>query len=193
MFVSVGMSGAFFLIAKDLFTLLFTARWNYAAELFQLMAIGGFAWPVSSLMCNIISGVGNSKAFLRLEVIKRLMLLPVYLFGFFFGLKGFICILLCVGGIGIVLNGFYTAREIAVDVMRQCQIMLGYILVGIFAAGICFYFSNHISASLILRIAFNTAIFGCLYIAGAYASRLSGTELINFGASKLKTVFRCSM
>ena len=71
LFISVGMSGGLFLVANDLFTVLFTAKWLSAAKLFQLLALMGFAYPVSSLMCAIISGVGNSKAFFRLETYKE--------------------------------------------------------------------------------------------------------------------------
>lgn len=191
MFVSVGMSGVLMLIAKDLFALLFTARWNYSAELFQIMAVTGFAWPVSSLMCGIISGVGNSKAFLRLEILKKTMLLPVYVFGFLFGLKGFLYWMLCAMFCGVALNGWYASKEIAVSLWQQCRLMLAYLMVGFLAFLVAYISASQLQhLHLVLRMIAVGSVFGAAYIGGAYMAKLGGTQVITFGANKLKTAFQ---
>lgn len=146
-FVSVALSGILFLTAGPLFTLLFTSRWAYSAELFQLIAIIGFAWPVSSLMCNIIAGVGNSKAFLRLEVYKKILFLPVYGLGFILGLKGFIGCFIAANFIAIILNAFFVSAEIAITVFAQIKIIASYIVSGIISTAILWYLSPHLSFS----------------------------------------------
>lgn len=191
MFISVGMSGVLFLIAKDLFTLLFTARWNYSAQLFQILAITGFAWPVSSLMCSIISGVGNSKAFLRLEVIKKALFLPVYLFGFLFGLKGFLYCMLGAMFCGVAVNSLYTSRELTVSSLQQLRIIVWYLALGTSACLFAYFLTSKMALpNIAARMALSSLLFCGGYISGAYVARLRGTELITFGAQKIKTAFQ---
>ncbi len=191
MFVSVGISGVLFLIAKDLFTLMFTGRWIYSAELFRIISIAGFAWPVSSLMCSIISGVGNSEAFFKLEVIKKILILPVYLFGFLLGLKGFLYCMLAVVCVSVILNAVYTAREIEVGTMEQIKIMAGYLITGLLSCTVTYFLVGIIgSAHAVLNMAGAAILFSALFLGGCYAARLKGTEIIGFGIHKVKLLLQ---
>jgi O-antigen/teichoic acid export membrane protein len=189
-FVSIAMCGLLFLIARHLFELLFTSRWNFSAELFQIMSIAGFAWPVGSLMCNIISGVGNSKAFLRLEVYKKIIVLPVYLFGFLLGLKGFVVCMVVMGFMGIALNGFFAGKEINMKLLPQLKIVFNYFSLGV-AAVLTSYFIFRSLPELtnITSMLFLSGCFGLLYVIGAYLLKLDGVHIINLSFHKLKVVF----
>ncbi|MXV16690.1 lipopolysaccharide biosynthesis protein [Hufsiella ginkgonis] len=172
-FVSIALSGTLFLISKYLFLLLFTAKWQYSAELFQLMCVIGFAWPVSSLMCNIIAGVGNSAAFLKLEVLKKIIVLPVYLFGFVFGLKIFIFCFIGATVVAVTLNAFFVSREIAVKVVDQLKIVMSYLVAGASAVVLSFYlyaatgFTNNVLSLVSLSLLFNS-----LYLLAAFLYKL---------------------
>lgn len=193
-FVSVALSGLLFLIAPHLFTILFTSRWEYSAELFQLLAIAGFIWPVSALMCNIIAGVGNSVVFLRLEVYKKLLALPVYIFGFLLGLKGFIICMVIVGLVCLYLNAFFVAKEIETNIFKQLRLLTGYIFLGILSCFVAwlllhylsqFYYFNEIFSLGILSLTFSIC-----YILGAYNFKMKGTDVINVSFQKIKFAFQ---
>lgn len=127
-FLSVGLSGFLFTIAEPLFTMLFTEKWLFAAELFKIMALMGFAWPVSALMCNIIAGVGNSKVLLGLEIPKRLIMILVFIFGFLWGIKGFLYTLTLSSMITISLNAYYAGRELQFRLWPQWKVIIPYLL-----------------------------------------------------------------
>lgn len=174
-FASIALSGIFFLTSSYLFTLLFTARWQYAAELFQLISVVSFAWPVSSLMCNIIAGTGNSAAFLKLEVYKKILFLPVYLFGFILGLKGFLVCFIVANFIAIILNAFFVHKEIAITVFAQLKLILSYFISGI-AAVSSSYFIYHLfaSKSTIAGILILTGLFLVFYLLTGFLLKLHG-------------------
>jgi len=187
-FVSAGLCGVLFLLSKDLFIILFTERWNEAAVLFQLMMLAGIVWPVSSLMVNMISGVGNSKSFLRLEVYKKLVMLPAYLFGFLLGLKGFIITYVVASYICLLLNMLFVSRDIKVNFMWQVKIMIPYILLGIIAAAITWGIVHFIDPERhFLRATIIAILFSLLYITGAYILKLKGIELLNKMLEKLRS------
>jgi O-antigen/teichoic acid export membrane protein len=175
LFVSFGICGALFLVAKPLFVILFTARWNYAAELFQLMTISGFGWPVSALMVNIISGSGNSSAFLRLEVLKRIIILPVYIFGFLLGLKGFIVFLMLVGLVTVGMNAAYAGREIALGLRPQIITILGYFAIAAACCGITYLAGRALPlANRWVELFAYAGTFAALYLACGHVAKLRG-------------------
>ena len=187
-FTSIGISGVLFLVAKPLFEVLFTARWLFSAELFRLMSIAGFAWPVSLLMVNIISGVGNSNAFFRLEIYKRIIALPVYLFGFIFGLEGFLICMVVLSFAGVSLNAWFVSKELDMSWHRQWRVIFYYFFLGVGSV-----FITHTVLVLVPKsnslcsVAVLTVIFSSLYLLGAYFFNLRGVKVINLSFQKLKT------
>lgn len=194
LFLSVGLSSVLFLISKNLFIILFTSKWIFAAELFQLMALLGFGWPISSLMCSIISGVGNSAAYLRLEVYKRILFLPVYFFGFFLGIKGFIICMISVGFLCTILNAFFAGKEIALSTFKQLAIIGKYLAVGgiscIFSVLLHLYLGPIISPYPFSQLFILAASFAGSYLLLSYIVGLEGTSVIKISFQKLKLVFQ---
>lgn len=64
-------------VADDLFVLLFTEKWLPAAPYFQIMCLAGVLYPIHSYNLNILKVKGRSDLFLRLEVIKKIMLVLI--------------------------------------------------------------------------------------------------------------------
>lgn len=187
LFASVGLSACLLLSAPDLFNILFTSKWHPAAEMFQIMSIAGFTWPVSSLMCNLIAGVGNSAAFFRLEVIKKIVFIPVYIFGFLLGIKGFIYFIVLASFIAVMLNAYYLSREIQMKLWSQLKIIAYYLITGGACCAAAYYLCLFLSLSnqfihlFVLGITFTT-----LYVAFSFLLKLPGTSIINLSLNKLK-------
>lgn len=188
-FVSIGLSAVLYLLSKDLFIILFTERWSEAAILFQLMMLAGFVWPISSLMVNMISGIGNSKNYLRLEVLKKIVLLPAYLFGFMWGgLQGFIISMVVAYYICLALNIIYVTKDIAVPVGWQVKIIVSYLLLGVLCALCTYALLYFIPAYMhLLRIIITSVIFALLYIAGVHLFKLRGIIILHKMLEKLRT------
>jgi len=74
-FVVFLLLGALYLISEELIVLLFTEKWLPSVEIFKILVLSGFSYPISALLVNILSSRGNSKAFLRLEIYKKLIAL----------------------------------------------------------------------------------------------------------------------
>jgi teichuronic acid exporter len=187
-FIAIALSGSLLLTAPYIFMILFTAKWRYAARLFQLMSVIGFIWPVSALMCNIIAGVGNSTAFLRLEVIKKVLFLPVYVLGFIFGLQGFLYFFIVANFIALFVNALYVSKEIDISVKSQLMATLSYFGLAAFAALATYFlhsilpFFNNVCSVLILCLLFNA-----IYLAGCYLFGFHAFGNINAIYQKLKT------
>lgn len=172
-FVSIALSGTLFLVSIDIFTVLFTSKWHLAAELFQLMSIVGFAWPISSLMCSIIAGVGNSKTFLRLELYKKVLFLPVYMFGFIFGLKGFLWVYIAANFLGVTLNAVYLGKELTLSVTEQIKPIMKYFMVGCVSVTSSHYLLQLFDLNIVWgRIFVAAALYNLIFLFGNYVFKL---------------------
>jgi O-antigen/teichoic acid export membrane protein len=179
LFISLWLSGVLFLTADYLFTILFSSRWSYSGELFQIMAIGSFIWPVSNLMCSFIIGVGNSRAFFRLEVIKKLLILPIYVFAFFYGIKTFIIFLVVYFYITLLLNMIFVSREIGVHVKEQVRITSMYFFPAVIAATISFFIFDMLRINgMVLSFFYLSFSFTILYILLNHLLKLKGLSLV---------------
>lgn len=165
-FLSIGVSGLLCLIAPDLFRILFTAKWDTAAVYFQIMCIAAFAWPISALMVTLISGTGNSKAYLRLEFIRIAIQLPVYIFGIMAGITTFLWIFVGVRVISLCLNALFVSREIQISASKQLMIIFFYLLLGSITTIVSYYFAGFLlDLAIFGRMIFSILVYIALYFA----------------------------
>jgi teichuronic acid exporter len=184
---SLALSGLLFVIAEPLFDLLFTSTWSFSAEIFQMLAVVGFAWPVSSLIVSIIEGVGNSKAFLKLEILKKLVFIPVYIFGFWFGIKGFLAFFIVGNLVAVCLNMFFVSKEINVKVAYQLKLTLLYLLNAILAVMLVVVITGYVNFNiLVLQIVFNSSLFLGIFLLLCFVCKTEGLEIFNIGFKKVK-------
>jgi len=185
-FISIGLSGLLFVISKPLFIFLFTKRWLFSAELFQLMAVMGFVWPVSSLICNMIEGVGNSRLYLKLEMLKKLTFLPVYIFGFWFGIKGFIVCYIAGYYVACYLNISFLSAEFKIKTWDQILLLGKYFLCGAVAAFAGTFALSAINIEVALvRIVIGAATFCSAYLLLNYVFKTGGRQVVDHGLQKI--------
>ena len=172
-FLSFFLTGILFLTSFDVVIILFTEKWQVVGGYFRIMMATGFSYPVSVLMVNIISARGNSKAFLKLEIMKTAILFPSYL-SFFFG---DVYLFLVVFGIAVLItlvaNAAFLRKEIAISLKEQFQTIFKYGIVA--ALGIATVFSltfwiKNIYSHLIVA----STLFAGFYLLSSYLLKLSG-------------------
>ena len=127
----MALSGYLYLVTPDLFRGLFTEKWDNAALYFQIMCISGFIWPISAIMINIIAGVGNSKAYLQVEYIKTILLIPAYLIVVFKGIVWFLWVMVAVRCLTVYFNAWFISKEINFTIRKQLSIIAGYLICNI--------------------------------------------------------------
>lgn len=129
-FLSLLLTGLLYCTAESLFVVLFTEKWLSASYIFQILALSGFVYPVSALMVNLILARGDSKGFLINELLKKSLLLLVFIFGFLNGLNTFLYLLVGCYWCMIVLNAWFVSRDFSISAITQLGIVARYILLG---------------------------------------------------------------
>lgn len=166
MMVSVGIGGLLYVVAEDLFVFLFSSRWLVSGSYFRIMALAVFVWPVSNLMCTLISALGNSHAFLKLEALKKAAYIPVYAMGFLWGIEGFIYCLVASFYFALFLNILFVKKEIGVTIRRQLQIIIPYVIAGLIATVMGYLLAENVIAGygIIVRLIAGVFVYFVSYI-----------------------------
>jgi len=128
-FISFYLVGLLYLTANDIIIILFSERWTPSIILFKIMAMGGFIYPLVSLLMIVLSSRGNSKNYLILGIVKRLVLIPVYVSIFFVSLEQFLYINLVVSLVNFYINISFAAKEIGVRRSQFIKPLLPYLII----------------------------------------------------------------
>lgn len=110
-FISMFIIGLFFVISKDAILLLFGSQWEFSVHLLRLILLSAYSYPVSVVLVNIIASKGNSRAFLKLEILKKIIQTFNFVIGFIWGIEGFIIGLAIVSLLGVLLNIYFASKE----------------------------------------------------------------------------------
>lgn len=117
-------------LAEPLFRFLFTEKWLPAVPYFQIMAITGLLYPIHAYNLNILKVKGRSDLFLKLEVIKKVLVVLMILFTFRFGILGLLWGQLANSIITFFINTYYTGKFLHYTSLQQVKDLLPTILLG---------------------------------------------------------------
>lgn len=108
-------------IAKPLILTLINEQWLPCVRLLQIMSLYGALYPLQQLNLNILSVTKHSDYFLRLEVIKKILFIPVIVVGFFLDMEAMIWGAVIYYFIEFRLNSWYAHRLINYSTWQQIR------------------------------------------------------------------------
>ena len=111
-FITFLILGGLFLVSDEIILLLLGEKWEPSIIYFKIILLSGFAYPISALMVNVLSSRGKSKAFLRLEIYKKIIQTANFFILYFFGIQVFLYSLVISSLLGTSLNIHFATREI---------------------------------------------------------------------------------
>jgi O-antigen/teichoic acid export membrane protein len=126
-------------LGEPLFRFLFTDKWLPAVPYFQILCLHGILYPIHAYNLNILTVKGLSGLFLKLEVIKVLIITITIGFSFQFGIYG-----LLIGSVfhsiaALAVNTHYSGRLIQYNFFQQVKDILPTLIIA-FGCGYGVYF-----------------------------------------------------
>jgi len=156
--------GSMYLVAEELIVLLFTEKWQGAVIYFKLLLLSGFAYPVSALLVNILSSRGNSKAFLRLEIYKKILLAINLYIGFLWGIEGYLYGLVVVSILGVSLNILFASKEIKLPFYAFVKPIVTQMLIAVLSVLLVILLTENIEMYAIIYMFIKGGLFITLYL-----------------------------
>ncbi len=175
-FVTFMLLGGLYLISEELIVLLFGVKWLASVHYFKILALSGFAYPVSALLVNVLSSRRNSKAFLRLEIYKKLIASVNFLVLYFYGIDAFLYGLVVQAGLGVSLNITFASQEIALPFFKFAKPILTQAGIAVTTVLLTLFLTQNIELMAIIMLILKGSIFILFYVGLNYLLKTSSFE-----------------
>jgi teichuronic acid exporter len=143
-------------IAEPLVITLIGEQWLPSVIYLQLLSFVGMLYPLHAINLNMLNVQGRSDLFLRLEIIKKLMAIPVIIIGITLGIKFMILGMIVNSMIAYFLNSYYSGRFLSYSSLEQIKDILPSFLlavaIGISIFTIGYFLQTSMTVKLLIQI-----------------------------------------
>jgi len=170
-------------MAEPLFRLLFTEKWLPAVPYFQILCFNGILYPIHSYNLQILNVKGRSDLFLKLEVVKKIIVVLVILVSFQYGIYGLLYGSVLTSVIAFFINTHFSGKFLNYPAWEQTKDLLPIISLGILIGAVIYFLDRNFTCDIpndFFRIVLGVSLGGVVYIAAAYLFKMNSvTELIH--------------
>jgi len=135
--------------ARPLVVALLGVKWVECVPYFQLFCVLGLLYPSLTINLNILKSVGRSDLLLRLEIIKKALIVLNIVITWRWGISAMIYGMIVVSFVSFYLNSYYTRILIGYNAVEQLRDLSPYLAaaalmgIAVFSVGL-FRFPNHL-------------------------------------------------
>lgn len=163
-------------LAAPLVEFLFTEKWLPIVPYFQILCVTGILYPVHSYNLSILKIKGRSDLFLRLEIIKKIIIVGTILASIQYGILMLIWSQVVVSFVAFFINSYYTGRFINYTAWQQLlDIIPMMVMAALVGAGV--YFFDMVLADMgvmnIIRLIVGSGLGLAVYLLLSYLLKLS--------------------
>src|SRR3546814_1438872 len=108
-------------LATPLFRFIFTEKWLPAVPYFQWLCIIGILFPLNAYNLNIVNVKGRSDIFLKLEIVKKLIVTVGIVIAIPFGIQALLIFQALNAVFSYVLNSYYFVKFIQYLMKEQIR------------------------------------------------------------------------
>jgi teichuronic acid exporter len=124
MFITFVLMMGMAAVAEPMVITLIGEQWRPCIIYLQLLCFVGMMYPLHALNLNILKVQGRSDLFLKLEIIKKTLAVPVIVIGVLFGIKAMIVGMMVNTQIAYFLNSYWSGRFIDYSMKDQVKDIL---------------------------------------------------------------------
>jgi len=175
-YLSFGLLGWLYVASEPLILTLIGPKWLPAVEMFKILCLSGFAYPISAATLSMLRAAGFSGSFLQVEVWKKVVGLAGFAVGFYFGIKGYLVSLIITGAIAVWLNMYFTGKALGLTVRHQLYPLLPYLFISVTAVLLSYWILRFLHTPLVSLIAVSF-LYALIYFFVNYIIKSEGQRL----------------
>ncbi|MGB4773124.1 MAG: lipopolysaccharide biosynthesis protein [Chitinophagaceae bacterium] len=177
-FVFFLVAGGMFLLSDDLILLLYGKKWSESGKLLKYVLISSFTYPVSSLILSVIEGLGFAGLFLRLELIKKAVMVPFLALPFVLSMENYLLAVFVLGYIQVYINLAGLSRVANVSIWSSVKVILTYSIISVAAVCAGYFVVQLFGAGIFLRILTGGGVMFIVYMLGNFAFQTIGMHAV---------------
>jgi O-antigen/teichoic acid export membrane protein len=125
-------------IAKPMIVVLVGEKWLPSVEYLQLLCFAGMLYPLHALNLSMLKVIGRSDLFLKIEIIKKMLAIPVIIVGICFGIKIMIIGMIINSFIAYFINSYWSGILVDYSVKEQLLDIMPSFFFGVFISGLVY-------------------------------------------------------
>lgn len=126
------MAVILYTVSEELITVLYSAKWIESAVYLKILILGAPIYPFSFIVVNAISARGKAGLFLKLEIIKKAILLISVPIGFYYGFMMYLWVYLALCYVCLAINMLFLAYEcMGISIIVQLKQILPSVCISI--------------------------------------------------------------
>jgi O-antigen/teichoic acid export membrane protein len=172
-FIVFLLIGLLYLVSEELIILLFSEKWLPSVDMFKILIMSGFAYPISALLVNILSSRGNSKAFLRLQIYKKLIVAINFTVLYMYGIYMFLYGMIIQSTLGVTLNILFASQEIKLPFYKFAMPILTQASIAFISVVLTIFITQNIDTEAIIIFIVKGSCFTFLYFLLNYIIKTS--------------------
>jgi teichuronic acid exporter len=118
-------------VAESMIVSLLGTEWKESVWMLQIICFAGMLYPLHALNLNILNVMGRSDLFLKLEVIKKTLAVPVIILGVRYGIHWLLFGMVFNSFIALFLNSYWSGKLISYSTLEQMKDILPSFLLSI--------------------------------------------------------------
>lgn len=186
-FILLGMAA----IAEPMILTLIGEKWLPSVEYLQLLCFASLLYPLHALNMNLLNIKGRSDLLLKLEIVKKLLAVPVIVTGVFLGIRALLIGMIVLSFISYFMNSYYSGRLINYSSRNQLSDILPSFLVALLISLTVFTIKYIPGISPPLTLTIQLSVFFLLIVLLSRLFRLQGyTEIKNIIPEKVSWLKR---
>jgi O-antigen/teichoic acid export membrane protein len=135
-------------LAEPIFRFLFTEKWLPAVPYFQILCYNGILYPIHSYNLQILNVKGRSDLFLKLEVLKKSLVVLMILISFQFGIYGLLIGSTITSTIAFFINTYFSGKLINYNAFNQIKDLFPILFITLLMGGLIFFSDFYVKNSL---------------------------------------------
>lgn len=158
----------FFIIifAEPIIRFLLTEKWIEAVPYLQILSLSAILYPIHVYNLNILKVKGRSDLFLKLDILKKVVIVIAILATIKFGIIGLAWGQVATSIISLFINSYYSGKFINLNLWLQIKMLAPSIIISAFLAGAVYLIKENFLFRLldIVNITIGGIIFFLAYI-----------------------------
>jgi teichuronic acid exporter len=135
MMINTPVMAAMALYANEIIHGLLGPRWSGAVPYFRILCATGVLLPLHAMNLNLLLALGRSDLFLRLEIVKKLLIVGGIVLTAQRGVEALVWSMVAVSAVAFVVNCRYTGQLAAYPLAKQTRDFVPFLLLSGTAAG----------------------------------------------------------
>lgn len=180
-----------FVVSRDLVTVLFTKKWLESVVIFRIIIIAGLFSPFIIINGLSPAVMGDSKFFLRIDLLFKGFVLLVTFIALRFGLYVFIACQTSIAFVQMIMNSFIARKYYKVGIKSQLGVYLPYYVYSLIAGAAAWLISLIQGLPPVVRLIVSVVVFISVFVSIIYTldrkTFLDSIQLARTAMSKYKS------